>query len=889
LNSLKKVFYYCLFLFTTSFCFSQEININGIVTDSLNNPISGVRIIVSNTKEDNSIIDYTSTNTNGNYSFTFKQNIDSKSLWLSFRHVSYATQKNEYDNNSQKINIVLKAQSNILEEVILNAKKTIEVKGDTITYNVNGLKKKKDYTIEEVISRIPGVKIANNGQISYNNKIISHLYINGVDLLEGRYNIATRGIPANAVKEIDIMKKHNHARIDKGRTESDNVAFNLVIKKNHSVFFGSGKIDAGLPLLTTKGEVTPILLKEDFQNISSIKANNIGVSLSENGNNLTQNNRLFNDVSIEPLNILNTPNTNGTTISNKYWLDNESLSLTNDALVKKGEELILKANANYSYDNKELQNSSKQVFYFNQDSTTIKRNEKNSLTNRKKQIGLVQELNKKKLYLKNKINILNKKDSGFSDVFQNENPLYYNYNNETLAIKNTTEFKTTIKDKILNSGLLVEYNKDEESNSVTPTVFTNEIPNSINSLLTKQTVTGKQLSIGAYSIYNFKIGKYKSQIAQNINWKNSTLKSNLKQVNEFMDEQLSFPFISDFKLNTFTSSSSFASTLKFGDLSIKLNPEFIFINLNKNESFAPELNKNNNYLFLQPRTSLRYKINHKWDASLSGNYITSVSKFPQLFNGIILKDYDNLHRNPNEVNITRTVFGSAYIVYSNILKGFIFSNNIVLSNSKSAFTFSSVIDENGLIQIKGVKTPNNSKKITNTLNLTKNIFRIIKTDFSYTFNHIRSNQIFNANQQVTTSNNHSLKIDLNIDNNTWYGFSYRGVINFGQIKSNQFNSSNVFLKHNLELDFYTSSKTRINLISESTFTKFSSSNVNNINTLFNTEFYYKPSKKLFLRASLNNIFNEKFFTTTQSYSNFVSQYQFSLRPRQFTIGLNFSF
>jgi hypothetical protein len=73
---------------------------------------------------------------------------------------------------------------------------------DTITYNVNGLKAKKDYTIEEVINRIPGVSIRKWANSI--DKPISHLYINGLDLLEGGYS--TTRIPADAVLEIDVMK-----------------------------------------------------------------------------------------------------------------------------------------------------------------------------------------------------------------------------------------------------------------------------------------------------------------------------------------------------------------------------------------------------------------------------------------------------------------------------------------------------------------------------------------------------------------------------------------------------------------------------------------------------------------------------------------------------------
>jgi outer membrane receptor for ferrienterochelin and colicin len=65
---------------------------------------------------------------------------------------------------------------------------------------------------------------------------------------------------------------------------------------------------------------------------------------------------------------------------------------------------------------------------------------------------------------------------------------------------------------------------------------------------------------------------------------------------------------------------------------------------------------------------------------------------------------------------------------------------------------------------------------------------------------------------------------------------------------------------------------------------------NNIaeNTLFSTSYFYKVSKKINLNASLLNIFDTPFFTTTNSMSNFVNSNQFSLRTRQFTLGFTYS-
>ena len=888
MDTLSKLVCVYLFLFVTN-NFGQKIILSGTIKDSISKPIARVSIVVSYKKNETIILAYTISNSDGSFSLSLNKDVKQNDLWLSYRHVAYEVKKVKYKNKSQNIRISLKEKSNILQEVILKAKKAIEIKGDTITYQVDGIKKGKDYSIEEVINRIPGVKISENGQISYNNRIISHLYINGVDLLEGRYNIATRGIPAGVVKEIDIMKNHNHARIDKGVTDSDNVAFNLKIKKDHSIVFGSGKADVGLPVLIRNAEITPIYLKENFQDIASLKTNNIGKSLRNNGVNLTVSNRDFVVLEGNLPNILNEPNTNGTLISNKYWLDNNSLSLTNDALIKSNENLILKVGASYNRNDNKLSRITTQSFFFDKDTTIVNNSIKNELNKESYYVGFVQEINNKQLFLKNKTIIKGENSNGLSNIIQNDNFLDYIYKDETKSIKNLTEFKTKIKNKIINSGILINYIKSKENIAVLPSVFNNEIPSSNNPEQTNQHINIAQFSLGGYADYNFKIGKLNTKIKQRVNWRRESLRSSLAQSKNSIEEELQFPFKSDFMLNTFQATTSFENSLKVKKFKFTFNPSINYIHLQKEERFSPALNINKNYFLFQPRASVKYKIDYQWNLSLLGNYSTSVSRFSQLYNGIILKNYRNLYRNPEKINVTRNMFGVFNVGYTNILEGFLFSNSSKLSQSNSDFILSSSIDSNGLIQTEAIKLPNKRINLTNSTNLTKSFFRILKTDLSYTFDKFISNQIFNSIEQKTNSIIHSINVGVNIDNNTWYGFKYKGLARFGKSKSVGFNTSNTFLKHNFEFDFYTSSKTRINLESESVFTSFSSSDFNNKNTLFNTSFYYKPSKKIFIRASFRNIFNEPFFSTLQSNSNFVSESKFSLRPRQFTIGLNFSF
>ena len=307
----------------------------------------------------------------------------------------------------------------------------------------------------------------------------------------------------------------------------------------------------------------------------------MGQSLQSHGVNLTETNRDFSVLENETPNILSIPNTNGYNISNKYWLDNNSVSVTNNALLKSGEHLILKAGATYSYNKNKLQHISNQVYYFGEDSTVVNRNTKNKLTSKNYHIGLVEEINKKNLYLKNKTTIYGDNTYGFSNIIQNENPLNYYYQDDILNIKNTTEFKTAIKNKIINSGLLLDYTSREENNKANPSVFNTEISSNLNTLLTKQVINTNHFSLGGYGDYNFKIGKYESQIKQRLSWKTIALESNLKQIENTTTPNLPFPYISNFKLNTFESLTSFQIFIDVSKFTFTIDPELKYTYLNK--------------------------------------------------------------------------------------------------------------------------------------------------------------------------------------------------------------------------------------------------------------------------------------------------------------------
>ena len=193
-------------------------------------PVSDVIVkLVSGTKT----LAFTSTNAKGEYTLEVKS-APSGEVTLQFNHISY-------EKESLPLPPPKRGGKPLVQDMVLTPKnislKEVTVKpdplrqrGDTLTYNLASFLKKGDVTLEDGLKNLPGISISDNGAISYMGKDISNFYIGGLDMLGGRYNLATKNIPAEYATQVDIMKHHKHRKIDADE-ESDAVAINIKLSK----------------------------------------------------------------------------------------------------------------------------------------------------------------------------------------------------------------------------------------------------------------------------------------------------------------------------------------------------------------------------------------------------------------------------------------------------------------------------------------------------------------------------------------------------------------------------------------------------------------------------------------------------------------------------------
>lgn len=132
-----------------------------------------------------------------------------------------------------------------LKEVAVTAE-SISERGDTLTYSVAAFKEAQDRSIADVISKMPGIEVKSNGAIEYQGKAISNFYIEGLDLMGGQYSLASNNIPAEKVKNVQVLENHQSVRSLRGISFSEQAALNIVLKEDaKAVWSGVADLGAG--------------------------------------------------------------------------------------------------------------------------------------------------------------------------------------------------------------------------------------------------------------------------------------------------------------------------------------------------------------------------------------------------------------------------------------------------------------------------------------------------------------------------------------------------------------------------------------------------------------------------------------------------------------------
>jgi len=341
----------CTFLFSTN---SLAQNVKGTVTDSAGKvvPYANAKLMGAG----NLIISFTATDNKGGYSLAIPADATKNDLRVEISSVGFKKQSKQVKDLSVPYNFVLSHSVNQLQAVnVKNTTPRLKVRGDTISYKVSEFTSPQDRVIGDVIKKLPGIEVDDNGKIKYNGKSISNLYIGGDNLLDDKYNIATKTIPNGVVDQVQVMENHQPIKALQNKVVSDDVALNLTIKPDAKIqMVGQGNVGGGLPS-KYDGTVNAMMFKDKYKAVNYIKGNNTGVDIQNDlvSHNLTSYlSRLDNN---KPNNMLSLGAAGNPNLPTNRYLFNQSGLINLNNLVNIKKDVQLKANLSYLRD-RQLQN-----------------------------------------------------------------------------------------------------------------------------------------------------------------------------------------------------------------------------------------------------------------------------------------------------------------------------------------------------------------------------------------------------------------------------------------------------------------------------------------------------------------------------------------------------
>jgi hypothetical protein len=249
-------------------------------------------------------------------------------------------------NRSGRVDFEIEEKPLELKEVGITAPK-IRQTGDTITYSVDAYIEQGDRVIADVLKKLPGIEVSSIGAISYQGQPINKFYIEGMDLLQGRYGIATKNIAAKDVASVNVLENHQPIKALRNREFSERAAINLKLKESvKGTLAVTAMAGIGYQPLMWNAELVGMYFGKKMQHISTYKSNNAGKNISSE----FFKNYDFERISLDVGSPLSIQSPGSPPIPQKRYLYNNSHSVTFNQLVKIGKESEITANVQYYRD-----------------------------------------------------------------------------------------------------------------------------------------------------------------------------------------------------------------------------------------------------------------------------------------------------------------------------------------------------------------------------------------------------------------------------------------------------------------------------------------------------------------------------------------------------------
>jgi len=218
--------------------------VTGILRDSTHNYFMQAATVAIYNAADNALINYRLSDEKGYFEFNrLPVNIKLKFVasYLGYQNLVKFLTIPEKENKFDLKVLNMSGKGIVLDDVTISGTPPpMQVRGDTIEFNAQAFKLDTNAVVEDMLRKLPGVTVWNDGLITVNGKKINKLLVEGKEFFGGNTKIALQNLAKNAVQKVQVYRDGENKDPINPSTN-----MNIVLKKDKKDGF-FGKLGAGL-------------------------------------------------------------------------------------------------------------------------------------------------------------------------------------------------------------------------------------------------------------------------------------------------------------------------------------------------------------------------------------------------------------------------------------------------------------------------------------------------------------------------------------------------------------------------------------------------------------------------------------------------------------------
>ncbi|MRG44076.1 hypothetical protein GFS24_03075 [Chitinophaga sp. SYP-B3965] len=701
----RHLFLLFFLLCSSSLLFAQTTQtVHGLVKDSVGSPVIGASVTIIN--KDGAGITFERTNHKGIFNCIFP-NTD-EHLAIKVTALGYQQFILPLSIPNEQYVITLRKTARQLQEVVIRSDSKISLDSDTLKYNVKAFADKNDRVIADLIGRLPGLQVDDKGAISYNGKRINNIYIDGDNLLGGKYRLATNNVPVEAVEQVQVIERDQPIKALNGYVVANNVSLNLKLTDNaRTTTINTG--DIGLGNKAYSAQLNNLIFKKQIKSINNLKTNNIGENLENENADIGVSSNGNESTLMSPHPYLSMENETLPGIAEKYYLMNNDNTANINTLLKFTDDWSFRLNVS-TLQLKRKYNYSNQVSYILPNADTIGYDEiqHNVFNLNHWQIHSQIEKNSKSVYLISVTKLDLPKWDREGSMVQNGQDFTQRQPTDHSSLSNeTTLVKALGKNNLLQYNSVVQYSKLDENLALTPGIQ--------GEIMLEQQAHTKNVFINQSATYKAKFNQFVLSASLGVSYERNELNSDLFFTDSAnVIKHAGSQFKNDVTFNNlyFFSKASAIYLFKKGSVSIETSPTYSFIHYTS---------KGNKYLLFNPIVEFRKSMGKYGESNFRHTQQTTFGQINDIYPGAILVNYRQYNYNNTPLPKTDIVSFGARYSYRKPLKMFFYNLNLLYDRTQQNFITAYTIDS-GLTRSIAIDLKNNTDKYALSANISKYIF-----------------------------------------------------------------------------------------------------------------------------------------------------------------------